>query len=104
MSAKEVSMRKIRELLRLHLDVKLSQHQIANSLNLSVGVVNKYVKKVNQAGLTWPLSPALEEDKALKQTLFPLKETGIDSPALDFAAVHAALKQPHVTLQLLWDE
>lgn len=104
MSAKEVSMRKIRELLRLHLDVKLSQHQIANSLNLSVGVVNKYVKKANQAGLTWPLPPALKEDKELKQTLFPLKETGIENPALDFAAIHAALKQPHVTLQLLWNE
>ena len=42
MPAQGVSMHKIKELLRLHFEAKLSQHQIAASLRLSVGVVNKY--------------------------------------------------------------
>jgi len=40
---KGVSMRKIKELLRLHFDMKMSQRQIANSLSISLGVVNKYI-------------------------------------------------------------
>lgn len=51
MPAKEVSMRKIREVLRLHFGAGLSQRQIANSLRLSVGVVNKYVRLAEEAKL-----------------------------------------------------
>lgn len=104
MPAKEVSMRKIRELLRLHFNVQLSQHQIAASLGLSVGVVNKYIHLAKSAGLSWPLTAELENDIALKQILSPPKSFAKPSQALDFAAIHSALKQNHVTLQLLWEE
>lgn len=104
MPAKEVSMRKIRELLRLHFAVQLSQHQIAASLTLSVGVVNKYVRLATCAGLTWPLPADLDDDVVLKQTLVPPKEIAAKIQTLDFAAIQAALKQKGVTLQLLWEE
>ena len=39
MPAIGVSMQKIKEIFRLHFDAKLSQHQIAASLNISSGVV-----------------------------------------------------------------
>jgi len=104
MPTKEVSMRKIRELLRLHFTAGLSQHQIATSLNLSVGVVNKYVRLALQAKLGWPLPVELEDDIALKRALVPMKEAALSSPPLDFSALHLALKQKGVTLQLLWEE
>ena len=96
-------MRKIRELLRLHFTMDLSQHQIAASLSLSVGVVNKYVRLAQAAGMAWPLPTELEDDVALKRVLTPLKEKVAVAP-LDFAAIHTALKHKGVTLQLLWEE
>lgn len=104
MPAKEVSMRKIRELLRLHFAHELSQHQIAASLNLSVGVINKYVRLALKAQLSWPLPIELEDDAALKQALIPPKEKITTTLAIDFSALHLALKQKGVTLQLLWEE
>ena len=97
-------MRKIRELLRLHFAVQLSQHQIAASLGLSVGVVNKYVQLAKQAGLSFPLASHLEDDVVLKQTLRPSTEKSVVSKPLDFAAIHEALKYKGMTLQLLWEE
>jgi transposase len=105
MSANEVSMRKIRELLRLHFTHALSQHQIAASLNLSVGVVNKYVRLALTAKLGWPLPADLEDDVALKRALLSSKgDKTPTTPAIDFSAVHLALKHKGVTLQLLWEE
>jgi DNA-binding transcriptional regulator LsrR (DeoR family) len=47
-----VTMRKIKTVLRLHFEANLSQHQIANSLQISVGVVNKYITRAIANGLT----------------------------------------------------
>ena len=44
-------MRKIKDVLRLKLDAKLSHEQIARSLGLSKGVVTKYVGLAAAAGL-----------------------------------------------------
>ena len=62
MSAKEVSMNKLKIILRLHHESKLSQHQIAKSLSLSVGVVNKYLQRAKAAKLSWPLPTELEDE------------------------------------------
>lgn len=107
MPAKEVSMRKIKQLLRLHLESKLSQHQIAQSLGLSSGVVNKYIKRAQAAGLTWPLPRHLEEDEqALRIVLRPTATCPVvcRSADIDFALIHQELKRKHMTLQLLWEE
>jgi response regulator of citrate/malate metabolism len=54
MPAQRITMRKIKDVLRLKLDTKLSHEQIAGSLGLSKGVVTKYVGLAAAAGLTWP--------------------------------------------------
>jgi predicted transcriptional regulator len=46
-------MRKIKDVLRLKLDAKLSHQQIADALGLSKGVVTKYVGLAAAAGLDW---------------------------------------------------
>lgn len=104
MPAKEVSMRKIRELLRLHFSHGLSQHQLASSLNLSIGVVNKYVRLAMAAKFGWPLPAELDDDAALRRALTPAKQASPAMPTLDFPAIHQALKNKGVTLQLLWEE
>ncbi len=61
-------MNKIKEVLRLKHESNLSLRQIARSLNLSVGVVSKYLQRAGAAGLAWPLPDNLS-DTALKAQL-----------------------------------
>lgn len=106
MPTKGVSMRKIKSALRLHYECKLSQHQIAKSLGLSVGVVNKYLKRAITAGIGWPLTKELEDEEVLNNRLqlqqrHP-KSALIDG--IDFVVVNHELKRKGMTLQLLWEE
>lgn len=49
MSREGLSMRKIREVLRLRLGVGLSLRQVADSCKVSVGTVSEYEKRVKAA-------------------------------------------------------
>ena len=44
-------MRKVREILRLHDECKLSQRQISASTGVSKGAISEYLKRARQAGL-----------------------------------------------------
>ena len=101
-----VSMRKIKSILRLHYESKLSQHQIAKSLQLSSGVVNKYLRRAAALGLTWPLPAEYDTEDALRNRL---QEAIVNKPkvpqhGIDFVYIHHELKRKSVTLQLLWEE
>jgi DNA-binding transcriptional regulator LsrR (DeoR family) len=48
---RRINMRKLRDVLRLKLETKLSHERTAAALNLSKGVVAKYVTLANAAGL-----------------------------------------------------
>jgi len=115
MTTKGVSMRKLKELLRLHFDLKLSQRQIAKTLNLSTGAVNKYVKCAIAAGINWPPPPALENDEeALAAALKPVQVSSAAAASssssftaksqFDFKIVHQEMRLKGVTLQLLHEE
>ncbi|HAT1945938.1 TPA: IS21 family transposase [Legionella pneumophila] len=105
MPAQGISMNKIREILRLHFDSKLSQHQIAASLKISSGVVNKYVSLAKVASLHWPVDPQLD-DKSLRALLRPYKESIKQSPYVepDYSSIHQELKRKGMTLLLVWQE
>ena len=51
MPTRALSMRKIRELIRLKYQARLSHEQIAGALAISKGVVAKYVGRIERAGL-----------------------------------------------------
>ncbi len=55
MQAVRSSMRKIKDELRLKYEANLICRQIAASLKISVGVISKYTKAAEEAGLSWPL-------------------------------------------------
>ncbi|WP_163988453.1 hypothetical protein [Pyxidicoccus caerfyrddinensis] len=63
-------MRKLREILRLHLEMGLGRRAIARSLSVSPGTVSGYLGRVRVAKLTWPLPPELDDDVALTRLLF----------------------------------
>jgi transposase len=103
-------MRKLLELLRLHFDLKLSQRQIADSINLGQSTVNDYLARFTRAGLRWPLPDDLSEAE-IESALFP--SVGKSQPAdadpnpknPDWGYIHQELQQhKHTTLQLLWEE
>jgi transposase len=98
-------MRKIREVLRLKWELKLSDRQIAKSCNLSPSTVNGYLGRADVAGLSWPL-PADMDDEALEKKLYP-KSVGVDYSERaipDWEDIHKDLKRKGLTLFLLWQE
>ncbi|XXF79237.1 hypothetical protein P2318_05640 [Myxococcaceae bacterium GXIMD 01537] len=98
-------MRKLRELLRLRFEAKLTTRSIAASLGIGNGTVCDYLGRARVAKLTWPLPPELEEDAALTALLFPEDAKALtERPEPDWARVHAELKKKGVTKQLLWQE
>jgi transposase len=98
-------MRKIKEVLRLKWESRLSHRAIGRACNLSSSTVCDYIQRANQAGLSWPLPEGLGEE-ALTEKLFPPAVQGGEPPhALpDWAQVHRELRKRGVTLKLLWRE
>lgn len=106
MPNERLSMRHIREVLRLHYSVGMSQRAVARSLGLAQGTVSKYVNRTRRAGLTWPLPLELDDDVQLEKRLYPPPSDlpSHERPQPDWAAAHSELRRPGVTLMLLWEE
>jgi transposase len=103
MPAERLSMRKIKEILRLK-EAGLSVRQIARSLNVARSSVAEYERRASAAGLRWPL-PADLDETALERRLFPMDvPAGTSRPLPNWAEVHVELRQKGVTLALLWEE
>ena len=96
-------MRKIKDVLRLKLDAKLSHEQIATALGLSKGVVTKYVGLAAAAGLDW-LTVQGCNDTELERQLLVTPQKLRDHVQPDFARMHHELRRKGMTLMLLWDE
>ncbi|WP_244443402.1 IS21 family transposase [Bradyrhizobium sp. Ai1a-2] len=99
-------MRHIREVLRLHYSVGMSQRAVARSLGLAQGTVCKYLSLASRVGMTWPLPPEFHDDVFLENRLFPPPADlpSNERPQPDWPAVHRELRRPGVTLMLLWEE
>ena len=70
MAARRLSMRKIKEILRLHYEKGLSAREIARSLDIGRGTIKNYLDRIQEAGLSWPLAPEIDE-ATLEHRLFP---------------------------------
>ena len=60
MIMKRLDMRVIKEILRLKFETKLSNRNIAKSLNISRGAVNNYLKRLIPENMHWPLPENIE--------------------------------------------
>ncbi len=105
MPAERLSMRKIREVLRLKWGHNLSIRKIAQSCGISRPGVDEYLRRAKNAGLTWPLPDDLDDDR-LERLLFPAASTleAKDRHIPDWVEVNLELKGKGVTLFLLWQE
>jgi transposase len=105
MAKRRLSMRKIKEVLRLKWDRKMSNRQIAKSCSISHSTVADYLLRAKLASLSWPLDPELD-DTALENLLFPVPQKRVCADHLtpDMEYLYRELKKKSVTLQLLWYE
>ena len=71
MPAERLSMRQIREVLRLRFASKLRQRAIAKSLGLSQGAVSTYLSQARAASVAWPLHEDLDDAQLELRSSFP---------------------------------
>jgi len=103
MSRKRLSMRKIREVLRLLWGQGRSAREVAVSCGLARSTVKEYERRAREASLSWPLPDV--DDAALERRLFP-PPPDVDPderPVPDWDAVDRALRVKGVTRLLLWE-
>lgn len=106
MVQERLSMRKIREVLRLKWECKLPNRAISRSCNVGYGSVYEYIHRAQHAGLSWPLPDGLGDDD-LYRLLFPdahRDHRNVFRPMPDWSVAHAELRKKGVTLKLLWIE
>jgi transposase len=100
MSKERLSMRKVKEILRLkHLG--MSNRQIALSIKVSHSTIADYLCRAEKANISWPIPEDLD-DTTLARMLFGEEDA---KPKLrvepDYGYMHKELKKRGVTLRLL---
>jgi transposase len=106
MPKERLTVRKIREILRLKEELKLSNRAIARACKVSNSTVGEYLERARKAGVGWPLPEGLSDDE-LYQRLFPENAEQVAPSARslpDWEDVRRQLSRRGVTLKLLWIE
>ena len=106
MPAERVAMRQAREIIRLKFSADVATREIARRVGLAPSTVRETLKRIESAGLVWPL-PNEMSDAALETALYANRRSKRGyrlhcEP--DWPAVHRELKRKHVTLLIVWDE
>ena len=100
---RELSMRQLRHLLRLHHD-RVSAREIGRRLGVARSTIQDNLKRAAAAGLAWPLADDVT-DEALETRLYG--RAGVTQGQRrraepDWAALARELKRPGVTMTILW--
>ena len=105
MPAERVSMRKIRDALRLTYALGMSRRLVSEATGIGKTAVGEYVRRAAAAGLGWPIPDEID-DAELERRLFPLAEVGPSAAPTDpdWPYIHTEMKRRGVTLALLWQE
>jgi transposase len=104
MPTERLSMRKVREVLRLKHAVGLSYREISEATGVGKTAVYEYIRRAEAIGVTWPVAEEID-DATLERRLFACPGALVlERNAVDWAQVHEELKRRGVTLLLLWQE
>ena len=105
MAKMRVSMRKIREVLRLTHELKLSVRQVREATGVGKTAVSEYVSRARVIGITWPIPPDISDAELERRLFTPAGfHDGPTRTVPDWTKVHEELKRRGVTLQVLWEE
>jgi transposase len=100
---RKLTMRKLKEIARLHLELHLGVRPIARACNVSTSTASIYVEKLKELGIDYKEISDMEED-VLYDLLFPKTEVAPVRVLPDFIYLHKEMKKKGVTLQLLYEE
>src|SRR5450756_349587 len=105
MAAERVSMRKIRDVLRLTHALGMSRRLVGEATGIGKTAVGEYVRRAAVAGLSSPILDEID-DAELERRLFPPTDTTSCTARTepDWSHIHAELEGRGVTLALLWQE
>lgn len=106
MPQNRVTMRKIREILRLAWACGQTRQSIANSCGIGKTTVTDTLYRASAAGLSWPL-PSDLDDERLESLLYPVQPRTLTSRRTppDWHSLHnELLTHKNLTLMLLWQE
>ncbi len=104
MPRERVTMRKIREILRLAWGCNQSQRDTAKACGVGKTTVNDTIARATAAGLSWPVEL---DDEALEKRLYPPPQPPSSRKLTqpDWQPLHDDLsRHKHLTLMLLWQE
>jgi len=105
MAGMRVSMRKIREVLRLTHELGLSVRQVRAATGVGKTAVSEYVARARVIGITWPIPPEISDAELERRLFTPAGfHDGPTRTVPDWTKVHEELKRRGVTLMLLWEE
>jgi len=105
MATERVTVRKIKEILRLHFGLKMSGRKVSQSCSVARSTVADYILRAKAADIGWPLPEGLD-DASLEAKLFTVQGTRqpSDKNMPQMETIHKELHKKGVTLQLLWIE
>ena len=97
-------MRKLKDVLRLNYEAKLSQANINKVTQVARSTIQEYIRRFEVSGLSWPL-PQEMTNSDLEKKLYSgdRKAVGKRAP-IDCVYIYQELKKPNVTLEVLWSE
>lgn len=100
-----LTMRNIRDILRLRLAAGLSFRQISRSTKVSVGAIQKLLSKAGELNISWPLPESLN-DAQLALLFYPKSDSRSSNrfEMPDWPTAHLELKRKGMTKLLLWEE
>ena len=98
MPAKRLSMRKIKEILRLKFEAGLGHRKIGRSCGLGKSTVSECLARFETSGLSWPQAGQLD-DTALEHKLYPPAPAiaAADRPLPEWPAIHRELRRKGVS-------
>ncbi len=106
MANKRITMRKVRELLRLHYEQSISARQASKMLSIGKTAASEYLAGFKSSGLTYSCIKGMT-DSELLNAINTRKESDNSRYKVlsnQFTYFEKELKRTGVTLQLLWEE
>ena len=106
MPAERVAMRRAREIIHLKFSACVPTREIAWRLGIAASTVRETLRRLESAGLNWPLPDDMTDGK-LETALYTnrgTKQGHRRHAEPDWPMVHRELKRKHVTLLIVWDE
>src|ERR1700692_4282613 len=102
MPTERLSMRKVREVLRLKHALGLSFREISDATGVGKTAVGEYVRRAAVIGITWPVPDEID-DTTIERRMFDCRDAPAPAErgAIDWVKVHEELKRRGVTLVLL---